>query len=163
MCLLVPCCSGCQQPGPGRGGQEGTALAAAVPGQVLLLGVRAAPERARAVPSPTLKMPGKDARPALLSSQRRRRRDKCKNHPTALPAHCTHTANASMLFYPGLPMAPCVNTASTHTRAKSGSSARKTHIWESTADFHAFILCKVGFIKAGRVTPSVRGALLPSG
>lgn len=137
MCLLVPCCSGCQKPGPGRGGQEGTALAAAVPGQVLLLGVRTAPEGTRAVPSPTHTMQGKDARPSLLSSQgrRRRRRDKCKNHPKALPAHCTHTANASMLFYPGLPMAPCVNTASTHTRAKSGSSACKTHIWEAQQTF----------------------------
>lgn len=87
----------------------------------------------RAVPSPTPTMQGKDAPPSLLSSQgrRRRRRDKCKNHPTALPAHCTHTANASVLFYPGLPMAPCVNTALTHTRARSGSSACKAHIWEA--------------------------------
>lgn len=114
-----------------RSGRAGGDSCPAVPGQVLLLGVRAAPEGARAVPSPTPTMQGKDARSGLLSSQGKRRRDKCKNHPTALPAHCTHTANASMLFYPGLPMAPCVNTASTHTRAKSESSARKTHIWEA--------------------------------
>lgn len=122
MCLLVPCCSGCR---------EGTALAAAVPGQVLLLRIRAAPEGARAVPAPTPTVQGKDARPSLLSSHGSRRRDKCKNHPTALPARRTHTANASMLFYAGLPMAPSVNTASTHTRARSGSSASKTYIWEA--------------------------------
>lgn len=141
MCLLVPCCSGCQKPGPGRGGQEGTALAAAFPGlAALLLGVRAAPEGTRAVPSPTPTMQGTDARLSLLSSQGRRRRDKCKNHPTALPAHCTHTANASMLFYPGLPMAPCVNTASTRTKARSGSSACKTHIWEAQlTSMHLFM------------------------
>lgn len=140
MCLLVPCCSGCQKLGPGRGGQEGTALAAAFPGQLLLLGVRAAPEVAGAVPSPTPTMQGTDARLSLLSSQGSRRRDKCKNHSTALPAHCTHTANASMLFYPGLPMAPYVNTASTHTRARSGSSACKTHIWEAQlTSMHLFM------------------------
>lgn len=116
---------------PGRGGQEGTALAAAVTGQVLLLGARDAPgSQGCAITAPT--MQGKDAPPSLLSRQgRRMRRPKCKNHPTAMPARCTHTAIASMLFYPRLPMAPCVNTASTHMRARSGSSACKTHIWEA--------------------------------
>lgn len=127
MCLLVPCCSGCQQPGEGRRGQRWLLLSQ---GSSCSLD-QSCSRGSQAVPSPTPTMQGKDARPSLLSSQGGRRREKCKNHPTALPARCTHAANAPVLFYPGLPMAPCVNTASAHTRVSAGSSACKAHIWEA--------------------------------
>lgn len=133
-----------------RGGQEGTALAALSQGSSSSWH----PSCSGLCHHPHPPRRSKDARPGLLSSQgRRRRRDKCKNPPTALPARCTHAANAPALFYPGLPVAPCANTASAHARARAGSSACKTHIWEvqltSMQLFHGkWVLLK---------PPSVRG------
>lgn len=97
----------------------------------------------------------KDALPGLLSSWgRKRKKNKLKKKKKALPECCTHTTNASMLFYPGIPMAPGTNTASAHARDELGSSRCKTHKSGSTTDFHAFIFAHSGFIKAGRATPA---------
>lgn len=74
-------------------------------------------------------------------------------NPTALPAHCAHAANALVLPFQGIPMAPRANTASTHTRAKSRGSGCKTPKLGSRAHFHTFVFAKSSFVTAGKATP----------